>query len=190
MAKKKKSSFLSNLIWWVLILGFVVVGAILFISLLPSTGISINYSTEFLGKTFAYSISIIGFPALFGGEVTNFAFTRNGETLNLTDLPVGSDYAFNAWVFVGILLVLVGTIVALLFFKKKTVSLICALLIIVGAVFLCTDGFMFPIVNSETLGDLREIEGVSFLDLPSLMFGIFSGVAGLITLGHALTIKK
>ena len=79
MAKKKKSSFLSSLIWWVLILGFVVVGAILFISLLPSTGISINYSMEFLGKTFAYSISIIGFPALFGGEVTNFAFTRNGR---------------------------------------------------------------------------------------------------------------
>ena len=46
MAKKRKGSFFGRLIWTLLIVGFVALGAIIFLSMLPTSGVTITYAQE------------------------------------------------------------------------------------------------------------------------------------------------
>lgn len=200
MAKKRKGSFFGRLIWTFLIVGFVALGAIIFLSMLPTSGVTLTYSQEinFILTTITYSIAISlkGMALVFGGKLDNVntVITVNGESAETGDVTVPDfakfDFAFNYYVFIGIILVLLGLVLAILFFRKKKISLIAALLIIVGAIILCTDSYVFPAINKDVLGELNEVKNLQILDLPSLLFGVFSGVSGLITLVHAIIIKK
>lgn len=200
MAKKRKGSFFGRLIWTLLIVGFVVLGAIIFLSMLPTSGVTITYAQEInlIVTTITYSIavSLKGMALVFGGKLDNFSslITVNGEKIETGDVTIPDfarmDFAFNYYVFIGIVLVLLGLVLTILFFRKKKISLVAALFIIVGAVILCTDSYVFPAINKDVLGELENVENLQILDLPSLLFGVFSGVSGLLTLVHAITIRK
>lgn len=200
MAKKRKGSFFGRLIWTLLIVGFVALGAIIFLSMLPTSGVTITYAQEinFIVTTITYSttVSLKGMALVFGGKLDNFSslITVNGEKIETGDVTIPDfakmDFVFNYYVFIGIVLVLLGLVLTILFFRKKKISLLGALFIIVGAVILCTDSYVFPAINKDVLGELQNVENLQILDLPSLLFGVFSGVSGIITLVHAIVMKK
>ena len=202
MSKKKNGGFFSRLIWTVIIVGFVALGFVLFVSTLPSVGVLINYTTSsdipFVGTaTLSVAIALKGFGALFGGALDEVAFNSSASIGDKVfeapegSLPsLGEEFAFNYLVFIGVVLVLIGVVLAILFFRKKTISLLGALLIVVGAILLCLDCLLYTSINESALGSLKEIEGVTVIDVPSLLLGIFSALSGITVFFHALTIKK
>lgn len=200
MSKKKKGGFISRLIWFVFIVGFFVLGIILFLSTLPSVGVLVNYSKEWnvgLTASLTFAIALKGFGALFGGEVDEFAVSGSaslgeleGEVPDAAIPSLGGELVFNYVVLIGLILAVLGILIALLFFKKKSVSLVASLFIIAGAILLCIDSLLYVHINSEALGFLKDAEGVSVIDVPSLLLGIFSALSGITVFFHALTIKK
>ncbi len=199
MSKKKKGRFISRLIWFVFIVGFFALGVVLFLSTLPSVGVLINYNKEFFSGTvtFAFSCALKGFGALFGGEVDEFAVSANATAGDYEfELPaslmpsLGGELAFNYVVLISLILAVLGILIALLFFKKKSVSLVASLFIIAGAILLCIDSLLYVHINSEALGFLKDANGISLIDVPSLLLGIFSALSGITVFFHALTIKK
>ena len=203
MSKKKNGGFFSRLIWTVIIVGFVALGLILFVSTLPSVGVLINYTTDFdipfVGTaTLSAAIALKGFGALFGGALDEVAFNSSASIGDkVYDSPEGSlppsfseDFTFNYLVFIGVVLVLIGVVLAILFFRKKTISLLGALLIVAGAILLCLDCLLYTSINESALGSLKDIEGLTVIDVPSLLLGIFSALSGITVFFHALTIKK
>ena len=201
MSKKRKGGFFSRLIWTIFIVGFFALGMILFLSTLPSVGVLINYSktvdllvTELV---ISFSVGLKGFGALFGGELDEFAVSGKVTSGDLSSevpdfaLPsLGGELAFNYVVLIGIVLVVIGIVLAVLFFRKKQFSLLSALLIVAGAILLCLDSVLFTSINSEALGFLKDVEGLTVIDVPSLLLGILSALSGITVFFHALTIKK
>lgn len=201
MSKKRKGGFFSRLIWTIFIVGFFVLGMILFLSTLPSVGVLINYSktvdlvlTELV---ISFSLGLKGFGALFGGELDEFAVSGkvtsgdiNSEVPDFALPSLGGELAFNYVVLIGIVLVVLGIVLAVLFFRKKQFSLLSALLIVAGAILLCLDSVLFTSINSEALGFLKDVEGLTVIDVPSLLLGILSALSGITVFFHALTIKK
>ena len=130
MSKKRKGGFFSRLIWTIFIVGFFALGIILFLSTLPSVGVLINYSktvdllvTEVV---ISFSLGLKGFGALFGGELDEFAvsgkITSGDADYEIPDsvLPsLGSELSFNYVVLIGLILVVIGIVLAVLFFRKK-----------------------------------------------------------------------
>ena len=197
MSKKRKGGFFSRLIWTIFIVGFFALGMILFLSTLPSVGVLINYNTKILGLVISYSIGLKGFGALFGGELDEFAvsgkITSGDSGFEIPDSAfpsLGSDLSFNYVVLIGLILVVIGIVLAVLFFRKKQFSLLSALLIVAGAILLCLDSVLFTSINSEALGFLKDVEGLTVIDVPSLLLGILSALSGITVFFHALTIKK
>ncbi len=197
MSKKRKGGFFSRLIWTIFIVGFFALGMILFLSTLPSVGVLINYNTKILGLAISFSLGLKGFGALFGGELDEFAVSgkiTSGDTdFEIPDsvLPsLGSELSFNYVVLIGLILVVIGIVLAVLFFRKKQFSLLSALLIVAGAILLCLDSVLFTSINSEALGFLKDVEGLTVIDVPSLLLGILSALSGITVFFHALTIKK
>ena len=201
MSKKRKGGFFSRLIWTIFIVGFFALGMILFLSTLPSVGVLINYSktvdllvTELV---ISFSVGLKGFGALFGGELDEFAVSGKVTSGDISSevpdfaLPsLGGELAFNYVVLIGIVLVVLGIVLAVLFFRKKQFSLLSALLIVAGAILLCLDSVLFTSINSEALGFLKDVEGLTVIDVPSLLLGILSALSGITVFFHALTIKK
>ena len=201
MSKKRKGGFFSRLIWTIFIVGFFALGMILFLSTLPSVGVLINYSktvdllvTELV---ISFSLGLKGFGALFGGELDEFAVSGKVTSGDISSevpdfaLPsLGGELAFNYVVLIGIVLVVIGVVLAVLFFRKKQFSLLSALLIVAGAILLCLDSVLFTSINSEALGFLKDVEGLTVIDVPSLLLGILSALSGITVFFHALTIKK
>ena len=201
MSKKRKGGFFSRLIWTIFIVGFFALGMILFLSTLPSVGVLINYSktvdllvTELV---ISFSLGLKGFGALFGGELDEFAVSGKVTSGDISSevpdfaLPsLGGELAFNYVVLIGIVLVVLGIVLAVLFFRKKQFSLLSALLIVAGAILLCLDSVLFTSINSEALGFLKDVEGLTVIDVPSLLLGILSALSGITVFFHALTIKK
>lgn len=197
MSKKRKGGFFSRLIWTIFIVGFFALGMILFLTTLPSVGVLINYNTKILGLVISFSLGLKGFGALFGGELDEFAvsgkITSGDSSFEIPDsaLPsLGSDLSFNYVVLIGLILVVIGIVLAVLFFRKKQFSLLSALLIVAGAILLCLDSVLFTSINSEALGFLKDVEGLTVIDVPSLLLGILSALSGITVFFHALTIKK
>lgn len=201
MSKKRKGGFFSRLIWTIFIVGFFALGMILFLSTLPSVGVLINYSKTvdlLLDElVISFSLGLKGFGALFGGELDEFAVSgkiTSGDTgFEIPDalLPsLGSELSFNYVVLIGLILVVIGIVLAVLFFRKKQFSLLSALLIVAGAILLCLDSVLFTSINSEALGFLKDVEGLTVIDVPSLLLGILSALSGITVFFHALTIKK
>ena len=201
MSKKRKGGFFSRLIWTIFIVGFFALGMILFLSTLPSVGVLINYSKTvdliFNELVISFSIGLKGFGALFGGELDEFAVSGKVTSGDLSSevpdfaLPsLGGELAFNYVVLIGIVLVVIGIVLAVLFFRKKQFSLLSALLIVAGAILLCLDSVLFTSINSEALGFLKDVEGLTVIDVPSLLLGILSALSGITVFFHALTIKK
>lgn len=197
MSKKRKGGFFSRLIWTIFIVGFFALGMILFLSTLPSVGVLINYNTKILGLAISFSLGLKGFGALFGGELDEFAvsgkITSRDTDFEIPDsaLPsLGSELSFNYVVLIGLILVVLGVVLAVLFFRKKQFSLLSALLIVAGAILLCLDSVLFTSINSEALGFLKDVEGLTVIDVPSLLLGILSALSGITVFFHALTIKK
>lgn len=197
MSKKRKGGFFSRLIWTIFIVGFFALGMILFLSTLPSVGVLINYNTKILGLAISYSLGLKGFGALFGGELDEFAVSGkvtygdiNSEVPDFALPSLGGELAFNYVVLIGIVLVVLGVVLAVLFFRKKQFSLLSALLIVAGAILLCLDSVLFTSINSEALGFLKDVEGLTVIDVPSLLLGILSALSGITVFFHALTIKK
>ena len=201
MSKKRKGGFFSRLIWTIFIVGFFALGMILFLSTLPSVGVLINYSKTvdlvFTELVISFSIGLKGFGALFGGELDEFAVSGKVTSGDLSSevpdfaLPsLGGELAFNYVVLIGIVLVVIGIVLAVLFFRKKQFSLLSALLIVAGAILLCLDSVLFTSINSEALGFLKDVEGLTVIDVPSLLLGILSALSGITVFFHALTIKK
>ena len=201
MSKKRKGGFFSRLIWTIFIVGFFALGMILFLSTLPSVGVLINYSktvdllvTELV---ISFSLGLKGFGALFGGELDEFAVSGkvtsgdiNSKVPDFALPSLGGELAFNYVVLIGIVLVVLGVVLAVLFFRKKQFSLLSALLIVAGAILLCLDSVLFTSINSEALGFLKDVEGLTVIDVPSLLLGILSALSGITVFFHALTIKK
>lgn len=118
------------MIWTIFIVGFFALGMILFLSTLPSVGVLINYSktvdlviTELV---ISFSLGLKGFGALFGGELDEFAVSgkiTSGDTgYEIPDsfLPsLGSELSFNYVVLIGLILVVIGIVLAVLFFRKN-----------------------------------------------------------------------
>ena len=201
MSKKRKGGFFSRLIWTIFIVGFFALGMILFLSTLPSVGVLINYSktVDLLINelVISFSIGLKGFGALFGGELDEFAVSGKVTSGDISSevpdfaLPsLGGELAFNYVVLIGIVLVVIGIVLAVLFFRKKQFSLLSALLIVAGAILLCLDSVLFTSINSEALGFLKDVEGLTVIDVPSLLLGILSALSGITVFFHALTIKK
>lgn len=197
MSKKRKGGFFSRLIWTIFIVGFFALGMILFLSTLPSVGVLINYNTKILGLAISFSVGLKGFGALFGGELDEFAASGkvtagdiNSEVPDFALPSLGGELAFNYVVLIGIVLVVLGVVLAVLFFRKKQFSLLSALLIVAGAILLCLDSVLFTSINSEALGFLKDVEGLTVIDVPSLLLGILSALSGITVFFHALTIKK
>ena len=59
-----------------------------------------------------------------------------------------------------------------------------------NTILLCLDCLLYTSINESALGSLKEIEGVTVIDVPSLLLGIFSALSGITVFFHALTIKK
>lgn len=197
MSKKRKGGFFSRLIWTIFIVGFFALGMILFLSTLPSVGVLINYNTKILGLVISFSVGLKGFGALFGGELDEFSVSGkvtsgdiNSEVPDFALPSLGGELAFNYVVLIGIVLVVLGVVLAVLFFRKKQFSLLSALLIVAGAILLCLDSVLFTSINSEALGFLKDVEGLTVIDVPSLLLGILSALSGITVFFHALTIKK
>ena len=201
MSKKRKGGFFSRLIWTIFIVGFFALGIILFLSTLPSVGVLINYNKTIDLKltelVISFSLGLKGFGALFGGELDEFAVSGKVTSGDLSSevpdfaLPsLGGELAFNYVVLIGIVLVVIGIVLAVLFFRKKQFSLLSALLIVAGAILLCLDSVLFTSINSEALGFLKDVEGLTVIDVPSLLLGILSALSGITVFFHALTIKK
>ena len=197
MSKKRKGGFFSRLIWTIFIVGFFALGMILFLTTLPSVGVLINYNTKILGLVISCSLGLKGFGALFGGELDEFAVSGkvtsgdiNSEVPDFALPSLGGELAFNYVVLIGIVLVVIGIVLAVLFFRKKQFSLLSALLIVAGAILLCLDSVLFTSINSEALGFLKDVEGLTVIDVPSLLLGILSALSGITVFFHALTIKK
>lgn len=201
MSKKRKGGFFSRLIWTIFIVGFFALGMILFLSTLPSVGVLINYSktVDLLVNelVISFSLGLKGFGALFGGELDEFAVSGKVTSGDISSevpdfaLPsLGGELAFNYVVLIGIVLVVLGIVLAVLFFRKKQFSLLSALLIVAGAILLCLDSVLFTSINSEALGFLKDVEGLTVIDVPSLLLGILSALSGITVFFHALTIKK
>ena len=201
MSKKRKGGFFSRLIWTIFIVGFFALGMILFLSTLPSVGVLINYSKTvdllLAELVISFSLGLKGFGALFGGELDEFAVSGKVTSGDLSSevpdfaLPsLGGELAFNYVVLIGIVLVVLGVVLAVLFFRKKQFSLLSALLIVAGAILLCLDSVLFTSINSEALGFLKDVEGLTVIDVPSLLLGILSALSGITVFFHALTIKK
>ena len=198
MSKKKGGGFFSRLIRTIFIVGFVALGAILFLSTLPTLGVLVNYSYNMdfgiLGSfEYACGLGLVGFGVLFGGKADNVTFVQsvNGESSDKVDVPpLMGDFNFNYVVFIGIILVLLGLIVAVLFFRKKSFSLFAALLVVLGAILLCLDSVLFSMINENVLNLPDNLDGLSVIDIPSLLLGIFSALSGITIFFHALTIKK
>ena len=134
---------------------------------------------------------------MFGGELDEFAVSGkvtsgdiNSEVPDFALPSLGGELAFNYVVLIGIVLVVLGIVLAVLFFRKKQFSLLSALLIVAGAILLCLDSVLFTSINSEALGFLKDVEGLTVIDVPSLLLGIFSALSGITVFFHALTIKK
>lgn len=197
MSKKRKGGFFSRLIWTIFIVGFFALGMILFLSTLPSVGVLINYNKKILGLGISFSVGLKGFGALFGGELDEFAASGkvtagdiNSEVPDFALPSLGGELAFNYVVLIGLILVVIGIVLAVLFFRKKQFSLLSALLIVAGAILLCLDSVLFTSINSEALGFLKDVEGLTVIDVPSLLLGILSALSGITVFFHALTIKK
>ena len=201
MSKKRKGGFFSRLIWTIFIVGFFALGMILFLSTLPSVGVLINYSKTvdlLLDElVISFSLGLKGFGALFGGELDEFAVSGKVTSGDISSevpdfaLPsLGGELTFNYVVLIGIVLVVLGIVLAVLFFRKKQFSLLSALLIVAGAILLCLDSVLFTSINSEALGFLKDVEGLTVIDVPSLLLGILSALSGITVFFHALTIKK
>ena len=201
MSKKRKGGFFSRLIWTIFIVGFFALGMILFLSTLPSVGVLINYNKtvdlKLTELVISFSLGLKGFGALFGGELDEFAVSGKVTSGDLSSevpdfaLPsLGGELAFNYVVLIGIVLVVLGVVLAVLFFRKKQFSLLSALLIVAGAILLCLDSVLFTSINSEALGFLKDVEGLTVIDVPSLLLGILSALSGITVFFHALTIKK
>ncbi len=197
MSKKRKGGFFSRLIWTIFIVGFFALGIILFLSTLPSVGVLINYNKKILGLGISFSVGLKGFGALFGGELDEFAASGkvtagdiNSEVPDFALPSLGGELAFNYVVLIGLILVVIGIVLAVLFFRKKQFSLLSALLIVAGAILLCLDSVLFTSINSEALGFLKDVEGLTVIDVPSLLLGILSALSGITVFFHALTIKK
>ena len=202
MSKKRKGGFFSRLIWTIFIVGFFALGMILFLTTLPTVGVLINYSTTIdlllTEIVISFSLGLKGFGALFGGELDEFAvsgkITSGDSGFEIPDSAypsLGSDLSFNYVVLIGLILVVIGIVVlAVLFFRKKQFSLLSALLIVAGAILLCLDSVLFTSINSEALGFLKDVEGLTVIDVPSLLLGILSALSGITVFFHALTIKK
>ena len=201
MSKKRKGGFFSRLIWTIFIVGFFALGMILFLSTLPSVGVLINYSKTvdlvLSELVISFSLGLKGFGALFGGELDEFAVSGKVTSGDISSevpdfaLPsLGGELAFNYVVLIGIVLVVLGIVLAVLFFRKKQFSLLSALLIVAGAILLCLDSVLFTSINSEALGFLKDVEGLTVIDVPSLLLGILSALSGITVFFHALTIKK
>lgn len=201
MSKKRKGGFFSRLIWTIFIVGFFALGMILFLSTLPSVGVLINYNKtvdlKLTELVISFSLGLKGFGALFGGELDEFAVSGKVTSGDLSSevpdfaLPsLGGELAFNYVVLIGIVLVVIGIVLAVLFFRKKQFSLLSALLIVAGAILLCLDSVLFTSINSEALGFLKDVEGLTVIDVPSLLLGILSALSGITVFFHALTIKK
>ena len=197
MSKKRKGGFFSRLIWTIFIVGFFALGMILFLSTLPSVGVLINYNKKILGLGISFSVGLKGFGALFGGELDEFAASGkvtagdiNSEVPDFALPSLGGELAFNYVVLIGLILVVIGVVLAVLFFRKKQFSLLSALLIVAGAILLCLDSVLFTSINSEALGFLKDVEGLTVIDVPSLLLGILSALSGITVFFHALTIKK
>lgn len=201
MSKKRKGGFFSRLIWTIFIVGFFALGMILFLSTLPSVGVLINYNKtvdlKLTELVISFSLGLKGFGALFGGELDEFAVSGKVTSGDISSevpdfaLPsLGGELAFNYVVLIGIVLVVLGVVLAVLFFRKKQFSLLSALLIVAGAILLCLDSVLFTSINSEALGFLKDVEGLTVIDVPSLLLGILSALSGITVFFHALTIKK
>ena len=201
MSKKRKGGFFSRLIWTIFIVGFFALGMILFLSTLPSVGVLINYNKtvdlKLTELVISFSLGLKGFGALFGGELDEFAVSGKVTSGDISSevpdfaLPsLGGELTFNYVVLIGIVLVVLGVVLAVLFFRKKQFSLLSALLIVAGAILLCLDSVLFTSINSEALGFLKDVEGLTVIDVPSLLLGILSALSGITVFFHALTIKK
>ena len=201
MSKKRKGGFFPRLIWTIFIVGFFALGMILFLSTLPSVGVLINYNKTIDLKltelVISFSLGLKGFGALFGGELDEFAVSGKVTSGDISSevpdfaLPsLGGELTFNYVVLIGIVLVVLGIVLAVLFFRKKQFSLLSALLIVAGAILLCLDSVLFTSINSEALGFLKDVEGLTVIDVPSLLLGILSALSGITVFFHALTIKK
>ena len=201
MSKKRKGGFFSRLIWTIFIVGFFALGMILFLSTLPSVGVLINYNKtvdlKLTELVISFSLGLKGFGALFGGELDEFAVSGKVTSGDISSevpdfaLPsLGGELTFNYVVLIGIVLVVLGIVLAVLFFRKKQFSLLSALLIVAGAILLCLDSVLFTSINSEALGFLKDVEGLTVIDVPSLLLGILSALSGITVFFHALTIKK
>ena len=201
MSKKRKGGFFSRLIWTIFIVGFFALGIILFLSTLPSVGVLINYNKtvdlKLTELVISFSLGLKGFGALFGGELDEFAVSGKVTSGDISSevpdfaLPsLGGELAFNYVVLIGIVLVVLGVVLAVLFFRKKQFSLLSALLIVAGAILLCLDSVLYTSINSEALGFLKDVEGLTVIDVPSLLLGILSALSGITVFFHALTIKK
>lgn len=199
MSKKKNGGFLSRLIWSIVILGLAVVGIIIFLSTLSTVGVRATYSESvelpIIGTfTMTTIIAFKGFATVFGGKLDSMevTFQTSGSDSDIKgEMPnVVDELTFNYVVFIGIVLVILGVILAVLIFRKKKMQLFAAALIILGAILLCINSFIFPLLNKDALQGLTEVDGISFLDIPGLLLGIFAALSGLSVLFHSLTLKK
>lgn len=194
MAKGKKGGFFGRLVWTILVVGVFALGAILFLSTLPTVGVTVNYTNDFGLLKVSMTLAFLGMGVLFGGPIDDFKYSatfNDGKPIEIeVDNYLDSSFNFNYFVLIALVLALLGVLVFVFMYKNKKAVLLASLLLIVAGVMLCLDGVVFPAINSDVLNLPEDVEGLSVLDLPSLLFGLCVAASGVLSLVKGIFTRK
>lgn len=202
---KAKKSFLGRLIASILVLILIIValGLILFISPVPT----LYAKGGLTGYTYVVTLAIAGIYCIIGGKDIEGSYiigifdkdnNQVGDTITseVTLSSLGVDY----FVIIGLCLVIVGTILFLIFYRNKGLTLIGGFFTLAGAILGGFQTLTFASINESFASDLKEAASVvsalfsesnySIVSIGSICFAVIAGLVAIYMIVHAARIKK
>lgn len=193
MAKKskKKSGGILNTISTLLIVLLAVVGLICFFAVDASGGVSVAATTTVLENLVGVGFTFFGLTAVFGGSTKYGTFAIAGDKVSdVTDPTLSIELNANYGVIIGLIVLVIATILIALLRKNKFGMLIGTILLVVGSILLLCGGQFFSSANADTIGGLTgsKYGSITYLDIGSLVAGVFGIVASLIALIQTIVV--
>lgn len=202
---KAKKSFLGRLIASILVLILIIValGLILFISPVPT----LYAKGGLTGYTYIVTLAIAGIYCIIGGKDIEGSYiigifdkdnNQVGDTITseVTLSSLGVDY----FVIIGLCLVIVGTILFLIFYRNKGLTLIGGFFTLAGAILGGFQTLTFASINESFASDLKNAASAvsalfsesnySIVSIGSICFAVISGLVAIYMIVHAARIKK